>query len=119
MSQSATFPRCFSPVAKPLQARFDGPRLTSDGGLVWLAEADAHDLCGVPVNAGREYGPFKLLSLEVLGLAVAFPAPGAGSRQARLGRNDEIVRVRVERFADQPFAHLGAVRIGRVDKRHP
>jgi hypothetical protein len=25
----------------PIEARFDGPQLTSDGGLVWLAEADA------------------------------------------------------------------------------
>jgi hypothetical protein len=29
------------PVALPLEARFDGGRLTSDGGLPWLAEADA------------------------------------------------------------------------------
>ena len=29
-----------------LQARFDGPQLTSDGGLCWLAEADtALGLC--------------------------------------------------------------------------
>ena len=42
MTQSATPTiRCFSPVAVPLTARFDGPQLTSDGGLVWLAEADA------------------------------------------------------------------------------
>jgi hypothetical protein len=42
VSQSAT-PTihcvCSAPVA--LTARFDGPQLTSDGGLVWLAEADA------------------------------------------------------------------------------
>jgi hypothetical protein len=25
----------------PIEASFDGPQLTSDGGLVWLAEADA------------------------------------------------------------------------------
>lgn len=42
MSQSATPTiRCFSPVPLPLLASFDGPRLTSDGGLVLLAEADA------------------------------------------------------------------------------
>jgi hypothetical protein len=42
VSQSAipTMP-CFSPVSVPIEARFDGPQLTSDGGLVWLAEADA------------------------------------------------------------------------------
>ena len=58
------------------------------------------------------------LGLEVLGPAVRFPAPGAGPHQAGLGRDDEVVRVRVQRLADQPLAHLGAVRIGRVDERH-
>jgi DDE family transposase len=43
VSQSATPTiRCCSPVSLPLKARFDAPRLTSDGGLVWVAEADAH-----------------------------------------------------------------------------
>jgi hypothetical protein len=32
---------CFSPIPMPIEARFDGPQLTSDGGLVWLAEVDA------------------------------------------------------------------------------
>jgi hypothetical protein len=42
MSQSATSPiPCFSPFGVPITASFDGPQLTSDGGLVWLAEADA------------------------------------------------------------------------------
>jgi hypothetical protein len=42
MAQSATPTiRCFSSVSVPLTASFDGPRLTSDGGLVWLAEVDA------------------------------------------------------------------------------
>jgi Transposase DDE domain group 1 len=49
VSQSATPTiRCFSPVSVPLHASFDAPRLTSDGGLVWVAEADATlDLCSV------------------------------------------------------------------------
>jgi Transposase DDE domain group 1 len=42
VSQSATPTiSCFSPLTLPIEARFDGPQLTSDGGLVWLAEADA------------------------------------------------------------------------------
>jgi len=42
VSQSAIPPiSCFSPVSMPIDAHFDGPELTSDGGLVWLAEADA------------------------------------------------------------------------------
>lgn len=59
------------------------------------------------------------LGLEMLWLPVPFPTPGAGSREARLGRNDQVVGVGVERLVDEPFAHLGAVRIGRVDERHP
>jgi len=47
VSQSATPTiSCFSSTSLPLMASFDGPQLTSDGGLVWLAEADvALGLC--------------------------------------------------------------------------
>jgi len=42
VSQSATPTLdCFSPVSLPIEASFDGPQLTSDGGLIWLAEVDA------------------------------------------------------------------------------
>ena len=48
MSQSATsdgvplrFGAATVPVPLPLEASFDGGRLTSDGGLVWLGEAEA------------------------------------------------------------------------------
>src|SRR5947209_5358393 len=42
VSQSATPSiRCVCPAPVSLTARFDGPQLTSDGGLVWLAEVDA------------------------------------------------------------------------------
>src|SRR5688500_7254301 len=34
-------PTFATPTSLPLQAAFDGGRLTSDGGLPWLAEADA------------------------------------------------------------------------------
>ncbi len=41
-SDSATPTLTFAtPTALPLAATFDGGRLTSDGGLPWLAEADA------------------------------------------------------------------------------
>jgi hypothetical protein len=30
-----------TPTSRSIEASFDGPQLTSDGGLVWLAEADA------------------------------------------------------------------------------
>jgi hypothetical protein len=42
MTDSATSPYAFATAAAlPLLAAFDGGRLTSDGGLPWLAEADA------------------------------------------------------------------------------
>ena len=45
MEESATPPaaalRFAPPAALPLEVRFDGGRLTSDGGLPWLGEADA------------------------------------------------------------------------------
>ena len=46
MSQSATSAICFAapaatvPVRLPLEVSFDGGRLTSDGGLAWLGEAE-------------------------------------------------------------------------------
>ena len=53
----------FALHGSPLQARFDGPQLTSDGGLCWLAEAAAAlGLCATLVGAG------------VLGAVVTFGA---------------------------------------------
>jgi Transposase DDE domain group 1 len=40
-ADSATAPVTFATAPLPLVAAFDGGRLTSDGGLPWLAEADA------------------------------------------------------------------------------
>lgn len=41
MAESATAPLSFAvPAPLPLEATFDGGRLTSDGGLPWLGEAD-------------------------------------------------------------------------------
>jgi hypothetical protein len=69
VSQSATPTiRCFSPLSLPLEASFDGPRLTSDGGLVWLAEADAAlGLCAALAGAMPDWrtGPVQH-SLETL-----------------------------------------------------
>lgn len=38
-----------TPTSVPLHAAFDGGRLTSDGGLPWLAEADTA-LLGQPIS---------------------------------------------------------------------
>jgi hypothetical protein len=46
----------------PIEASFDGPQLTSDGGLVWLAEADATlGLCAALAAAMPDYrtGPVQ------------------------------------------------------------
>src|SRR5918911_2823648 len=49
MTDSATSPFTFpTPTPLPLQVAFDGGRLTSDGGLPWLAQADrALGLCAL------------------------------------------------------------------------
>jgi hypothetical protein len=69
VSQSATPTiRCFSSVPVPIEASFDGPQLTSDGGLVWLAEADATlGLCTTLARAIPDWrtGPVRH-SLETL-----------------------------------------------------
>ncbi|HZQ35262.1 MAG TPA: transposase, partial [Dehalococcoidia bacterium] len=41
MAQSTPVVRFPLPTPRPLVASFDGGRLTSDGGLPWLAEADS------------------------------------------------------------------------------
>ena len=65
MSQSIHFP---TPTSLSVAASFDGPQLTSDGGLVWLAEADAAlGLCAALAAAlpDRRTGPVTH-SLETL-----------------------------------------------------
>ncbi len=45
-----------TPTALPLHAAFDGGRLTSDGGLPWLAEADtALGLCALIAHSVPEW----------------------------------------------------------------
>jgi hypothetical protein len=63
MSHPTTPQLCFdSPVGLPLEAAFDAGRLTSDGGLPWLAEADtALGLCAALAAAIPEWraGPVR------------------------------------------------------------
>ncbi len=45
-----------TPTSLPLQAAFDGGRLTSDGGLPWLAQADtALGLCALIASCVPEW----------------------------------------------------------------
>ena len=55
-------------------------------------------------------------SLQALGAAVARPLARAGAAQAALGRDHEVVRVRVQRLGDQVLADLGPVGVGGVDQ---
>ena len=61
MAQSATAPRrCASPppAPLPLEAAFDGGRLTSDGGLPWVGEAEAVlGVCARPGRGGARVAP--------------------------------------------------------------
>jgi hypothetical protein len=69
VSQSATPPHTFAvPAALPLHAWFDGGRLTSDGGLAWLSDADtALGLCAALAHVIPDWrhGPVRH-SLETL-----------------------------------------------------
>ncbi len=67
-TDSATPPITFATAPLPLVAAFDGGRLTSDGGLPWLAEADAAlGLCAAFAACVPEWrrGPVRH-SLETL-----------------------------------------------------
>jgi Transposase DDE domain group 1 len=63
LSESTIAPLRFdTPTGVPLEAAFDGGRLTSDGGLPWLAEADqALGLCAALAGCIREWrrGPVR------------------------------------------------------------
>jgi hypothetical protein len=69
MSHPTTSSVCFdTPLGTPLEATFDAGRLTSDGGLPWLAEADsALGLCAALAGCIPEWrrGPVRH-SLETL-----------------------------------------------------
>ena len=79
MSQSATpIFRFAGPAALPLEASFDGGRLTSDGGLPWLEQADtALGLCASVAAA-------------IPGLAAGSGAPHAGPLGAAAGLPDRL-----------------------------
>src|SRR5438132_10461354 len=63
----------------------------------------------------------RLLShaAEVLRSPVRLPLVGPGALEARLGGDHKPLRVGVERFGDEPLAHLGAVRVGGIDQVDP
>ena len=104
---SATAPVAFATSPLPLSATFDGGRLTSDGGLPWLGEADtALGLCEALAACIPEWrrGPVRH-SLETLVRQRAF--------QIALGYEDQD-------DADTPRpAAQAAVRALAGDRRRP
>jgi hypothetical protein len=69
VSQSATTTHQLASLPLPLQVSFDGPQLTSDGGLIWLAEVDdALGLCEALAAAlpDRRRGAIRHSLLQLL-----------------------------------------------------
>jgi len=128
MVQSATFPPALPvPTRLPLEASFDGGRLTADGGLPWLAEA-ALGLCAAFAAAIPEWrrGPGHhplptLIRQRVLQIACGY----ADQDDADALRRDPLLKWvcgrRPERGADlasQPtFSRLGNAVDGRTCAR--
>ena len=54
----------------------------------------------------------------MLGPTVRRPPSAARSLEAALGRDHQILRVRVQRLGDQRFADMRTVRIGGIDEVH-
>jgi hypothetical protein len=51
--------------------------------------------------------------------AVGIPPSGARAYESTLGRDDQILRVRMERLGDELLAHVRAVRVRSVDEIDP
>jgi hypothetical protein len=107
MIQSATPPiRCYAPVSLPLEAAFDAPRLTSDGGLVWVAEADAAlGLCSVLAAAVPDWrtGPVThrlalLIRQRVFQIACGYEDQDDADRL----RTDPLFKLACGRFPTDP-----------------
>ena len=56
------------------------------------------------------------LLAEVLRPTDGEPLPGSLTGESRLGGDDEVLGVGVERLEDQAFAHFGAIGVSRVDE---
>src|SRR2546430_2218105 len=53
---------------------------------------------------------------QMLGATAHLPPIRSRAQESGLGGDDEVVRIRMERLRDEPFAHLGSVRVRRVDQ---
>src|SRR5439155_16239124 len=80
------------------------------GGIdaVQLVEVDALELKPAQAAVARR--------AEVLRSPIGLPLVGPGALEAGLGRDHEPLRVGVERFGNEPLAHLGAVGVRGIDQ---
>lgn len=94
MSQSATSVAFGSPLPAPVDAHFDLGQLTSDGGLLWMREAD--DELGLCSRLAAEIPEWRRShiqhSLETLALTI-HERPG---RVARAGQSGSLGKERDE-----------------------
>src|ERR1700694_1503165 len=68
-----------------------------------------------PLDAQPAQAHLSLLT-EVLGSAYRYPHIGTGAYQAGLGRDQQVLGVGVQCFADQLLAHVRSIGIGGVDE---
>jgi hypothetical protein len=68
-----------------------------------------------PLQPQAAQAPLASL-VEVVRATVSVPLPGARSQEPALGRDHQVVRIGMERLGDQALAHLGPVRVRRVDE---
>lgn len=105
MPQSTSAPLCFTtPAGVPLNTAFDGGRLTSDGGLPWLAEADAAlDLCAALARCIPEWrhGRIRHPVLDLVRQRVYAIACGyADQNDATTLRTDPLLKLVCGRLPD-------------------
>ena len=122
---------CGAAAAWPLGAKAQEPKLLTEllpgisrVAVLWNAANPYSALVfKETVDAARILG-IELQSLEaavtrraqMLRPAVLHPPVGPGTLEAGFGGDDEIARIRVQRFGDEPLGHAGAVGVGGVDQ---
>src|ERR687886_2872174 len=120
MSHPTTPQLCFdSPAGLPLEAAFDAGRLTSDGGLPWLAEADrALGLCaalaaGVPEwRRGRvQHALLTLVRQRVFQLACGY----ADQNDADTLRSDPLLKLVCGRLPETDADLAGQATLSRFE----
>jgi hypothetical protein len=121
VSKSTPFPLTFSTAAGiPLVAAFDGGRLSSDGGLPWLAEAVAAlGLCArlaacLPPRQRRGRHPLpQLLRQRIFQVACGY----ADQNDATTLRHDPLFKLVCGRLPDSDPALASQATFSRLENR--